>query len=234
MVYVFLADGFEEVEAIAPIDMLRRAGVHVILVKIKALKKDVKNNIDSKAANVLLDNQDEFTVTGSHNIEVRTDLTEKEIIFSETPEKLREANKDVAHFEHMEEYSVIQYVQDLTMIVLPGGAVGVENLYNSEIVQKIIDYCVENKIPVGAICAAPSILARRGYLNGVRATAHPSFRHYLTDNGAVMEETEKVVTDGIFTTAAAAGVSLEFGLELVRILKGEEEAEKIGKQILFY
>ena len=194
MVYVFLADGFEEVEAVAPIDMLRRAEVDVITVKVGGDESDNK-------------------VTGSHDIEITADIHENKIAGGE-PEMLETPEK-------------------LEMIVLPGGAVGVENLYESVVVKKIIDFCVKNKIKIGAICAAPSILARLGYLKDVRATAYPLFRHYLTDGGAVLEEKEKVITDGIFTTAAAAGVSVGFGLELVRVLKGADESERIGGGILF-
>ena len=56
MVYVFLADGFEEIEAIAPVDILRRASVEVKLVSI--------NNT--------------LEVTGSHGIKVLADILFKD------------------------------------------------------------------------------------------------------------------------------------------------------------
>lgn len=50
MVYIILAEGFEEIEALAPTDILRRGGVEVKLASIK-----------------------ELSVTGSHGIKVEAD-----------------------------------------------------------------------------------------------------------------------------------------------------------------
>ncbi len=58
MVYVFLADGFEEIEALTPVDLLRRAGVDTCTVSIY---------------------EDRKTVTGARKIAVCADLTIEDV-----------------------------------------------------------------------------------------------------------------------------------------------------------
>ena len=56
MIYVFLANGFEEIEALAPVDILRRAGFEVRTVAIG----------------------DDNKVTGAHGIPVIADINERD------------------------------------------------------------------------------------------------------------------------------------------------------------
>ena len=58
MIYLFLAEGFEETEALVPLDILRRANIEIKTV-----------GISNK------------TVIGAHNIPVTADLSENEITF---------------------------------------------------------------------------------------------------------------------------------------------------------
>lgn len=57
MVYILLADGFEEIEALAPCDMLRRADVEVRLVSVT----------------------EKLHVSGTHGISIMADLTVSEM-----------------------------------------------------------------------------------------------------------------------------------------------------------
>lgn len=177
MIYCFLADGFEEVEAIAPIDMLKRASLEVKTVGVTG-----------------------ETVTGAHGINVVADCRISDITLDES----------------------------IDAVILPGGMPGTLNLEKSDAVQKAIDFAVENKKYVCAICAAPSILGHKGLLKNKEAIAYPGFENDL--EGAVISS-DFVVTDGKFITAKGAGVAVDFGLEIVSQLCGKEKAESIRSQI---
>ena len=83
-----------------------------------------------------------------------------------------------------------------------------------------------------AICAAPSILAELGVLQGKRATANPGFMAALSAGGA-QAETTPVVVDGNIVTSRGAGTALELGFELVRQLLGEEVAQQVRESIVW-
>ena len=115
------------------------------------------------------------------------------------------------------------------LIVLPGGRLGTENLGANALV---VDMCREFAAGrhLAAICAAPSLLAVLGLLEGKRATCHPDFEGVMT--GAELTG-ESFVTGGRITTGQGLGASFDFAFELVRILVGEETAEQIKKAICY-
>ena len=117
----------------------------------------------------------------------------------------------------------------MEMIVLPGGMPGTLNEEASPVVQAAIDYCVKNDRYVSAICAAPSILGKKGLLEGKTAVCYPGFETALT--GAAIGS-EGVVQDGKFITARGAGVAVDFGLRLIQVLCGEKTAAEIRASII--
>ena len=115
------------------------------------------------------------------------------------------------------------------LIVLPGGRMGVENLSASEIVtEKCREFAADKH--VAAICAAPSLLASLGLLEGKKATCHPDFESHMA--GAELTG-ESVVTDGNIITGQGLGASFDFAFELVRIFAGAEKVDQIKKAICY-
>ena len=178
MVYMFLANGFEEIEALCPLDLLRRAGIEVTTVGIGG-----------------------ESVTGSHGITVMADIP------------------DVMYRDSRPE-----------MVILPGGMPGTKHLDASKTVESALRAADRCGAYLAAICAAPMVLGKRGYLRGKRAICFPGFEEFL--DGATVAE-ERVVTDGKVITAAGMGVSHDFGFKIVEIFKGKETAEKLCGSVLY-
>ena len=179
MIYLFLANGFEEIEALCPLDLLRRAGLQVTTVGIGG-----------------------DLIKGSHGIAVGADM----------PDTMYRDSKP-------------------EMIILPGGMPGSKNLDESRIVDSALRAAASSGGYLAAICAAPMVLGKRGYLEGKTATCFPGFEEHL--KGATLApDGVRVVTDGNIITAAGMGVALEFGLALVRVLKGNDAAEDLRRAVL--
>lgn len=118
------------------------------------------------------------------------------------------------------------------LVVLPGGRTGTENLGGCSIVR---DACREFASPengkyLAAICAAPSLLAELGLLEGKKATCHPDFEGKM--RGAVLTG-GSVAADGCIITGQGLGASFDFAFELVKRLCGDEKAGQIKDAICY-
>ena len=62
---------------------------------------------------------------------------------------------------------------EYSMIVLPGGLPGADNLANDNRLMDLIMKMYSDGKYIAAICAAPGILAKAGLLSGKKATGYP-------------------------------------------------------------
>ena len=115
------------------------------------------------------------------------------------------------------------------MIVLPGGRKGTDNLMNCGIVREQCRVFAEKKY-VAAVCAAPSILASLGLLDSKKASVHPDYEGKM--GKAIVSGDSVTVADNIIT-GKGLGVTIDFALELIKILVDEEMAAKVASAICF-
>lgn len=180
-VIVFLAEGFEEVEALTVVDYLRRVDIVVDTVSITNEKQ----------------------VKGAHNIVVMAD-------------KIIDELEDLVNY---------------TTVIIPGGMPGATNLRDNEKVTNIVKGIYEKQKLVAAICAGPIVLHRAGILNDKLVTSFPGFEEELA--GAVYTG-KNVERDGNIITARGPYFAVDFALEIVDYLLGEEKVEELKESILYH
>ena len=173
---IILVDGFEDVEALATIDVLRRSGIQ----------------IDT----VTLDNK-EVTTQSGHQIKVEY--------------LLKDVNLDTYEF-----------------LVLPGGRAVFNILDKDKRIDDLIDYFYNNKKLICAICAAPRLIAKRGYFKNLKFTIFPGC---LDGKVEGVNTNEEVVVEDKFITARSMYYSIQFALEIINKLVGSKQKELITRQL---
>ncbi len=120
--------------------------------------------------------------------------------------------------------------QDFDMVVLPGGLPGADNLNADERIHVILKHAVDNKKYVGAICAAPKVLASANLLDNKKATAYPGVLEEL--NLKAIEITGSAVQqDGKVITSRGPGTAMDFALDIITCLVGNEKRKQVEKAL---
>lgn len=174
---IILVNGFEDVEALATIDVLRRSGIQV----------------DTTS----LDNKD--VITQSNN-KITVDYSLKEL-------------------------NILEY----DFLILPGGKAVFNILDKDARVDYLVDEFYNQGKLICAICAAPRLIAKRGYFKNLKFTIFPG----CLDEEVLGKQVNKgVVVEEKFITAKSMYYSIEFALEIIKKLQGKNQMQIIKKQIM--
>ncbi|WP_304345892.1 DJ-1 family glyoxalase III [Campylobacter showae] len=175
---VIFADGFEEIEGVSIVDVLRRGGVEAHVVGL-----------------------DKLPITGAHGVKLVCDMTLYDL--------------------EVEEYD---------MLVLPGGYTGVTNISGNLKMRETIKKFAKKGKFVAAICAAPIALGVAEVMSG-EYTCYPSCEKAVRGGSYVSDR--NVVINGRIITSRGPATAMEFALELVKILNGEQVYNEVKNELLF-
>lgn len=174
---MIFADGFEAVEGIATVDVLRRAGLSLDLISMNVTKE----------------------VMSSSQVMMTMDMTIDSVDYT-----------------------------SYDFLILPGGPAVFQVLDGSYLIAKIISWFCNHKKLVCAICAAPSLLGKLGYLREKHYTVFPGCGDKIV-HGTLSDD--PVVVDGNIITARSMYYTCDFALKIISSLLGDEQACQIKKQI---
>jgi len=114
----------------------------------------------------------------------------------------------------------------LDLICIPGGYRGVIQAMADKDLIEFVQRQARSSKYVTSVCTGAFILGAAGLLKGRRATTHGAFTELLALVGATHEK-RRVVRDGNLITAGGVTSGIDFGLEVVADIAGEDVARSI-------
>ena len=216
--YIILADGFETIEALTPLDVLRRCGVEVTTISLNKTR----------------------AVRSSHGVTVEADATMEEYMLkrsnagssssagiSSGSTNITNAGSSTGASDTNTTASTSTNVSGTMRqaLILPGGYPGYKNLCESaEVGALITQFHKEGKL-LCAICGAPTALKANQICRGAAITCHTSVKEELSDYYSILSSA--VVKYMNIITGMGAGRSLDFAFAIAEALTSKEKVEEI-------
>ncbi len=176
-VLCILTDGFEELEAVGTIALLRRAGIEIDVCAIDAT-----------------------SACGRFQISLNN---------------LKNLNNINSN--------------DYDVLFLPGGPHYQKLEESKQVMDILASFMNANKL-VSCICAAPTILGRKGYLKNRKYTCYTSMNE---DFGGTYID-EYAVSDGNLITGRSAAAVIDFSFLIIERVLGKEKSEEVKQSIYYY
>lgn len=194
-VVVILAPGFEEIEALSPVDYLRRAGAEVTVAGISA-----KDESFSK------------TVKGAHGINVESDISFEEYLSAlkdELPDAVVIPGGMPGAANISQDEKVIQFIQKMNS----------ENKFVCAICASPIVVLAKT-----GILSGKSFTCYPGIEQDVSKYIDPSQDINVLMGSAYINNMKAAIRDGNIITGRGPGAAEEFSLEIIKALAGTEQA----------
>ena len=211
--YIILADGFETIEALTPLDVLRRCGVEVTTISLNKTR----------------------AVRSSHGVTVEADATMEDFMHNcncsasgtgtSTNTSIAGSSTSASDTNTTASTSTNVSGTMRQALILPGGYPGYKNLCESaEVGALITQFHKEGKL-LCAICGAPTALKANQICRGAAITCHTSVKEELSDYYSILSSA--VVKYMNIITGMGAGRSLEFAFAIAEALTSKEKVEEI-------
>lgn len=203
--YIILADGFETIEALTPLDVLRRCGVEVTTISLNKTR----------------------SVRSSHGVTVEADATMEDFMLKRSNAGCS-SGADISSGSTNTTKAGSSTTASSTVrqaLILPGGYPGYKNLCESaEVGALITQFHKEGKL-LCAICGAPTALKANQICRGAAITCHTSVKEELSDYYSILSSA--VVKYMNIITGMGAGRSLDFAFAIAEALTSKEKVEEI-------
>ena len=228
--YIILADGFETIEALTPLDVLRRCGVevttislnktrsvrssHGVTVEADATMEEFMHNCNCCASAIGTGTNSSIAGSSSSASSTGTSTT------GSRSTTAGNAGTSSAAGSSTTASSAVRQA-----LILPGGYPGYKNLCESaEVGALITQFHKEGKL-LCAICGAPTALKANQICRGAAITCHTSVKEELSDYYSILSSA--VVKYMNIITGMGAGRSLEFAFAIAESLTYKEKVEEI-------